>query len=297
MSKPFYIALDGGGTKSEAALFTSEGEILRQAHRGGCNPNVVGLDGSCAVITDILNELTAASPEPPQGIFAGIAGSLSGNRGVELEERLRPAFPQLVIESDIMNVIYAADAPGKCVAAIMGTGSSIFAYDGDKLYRAGGWGYLLDLAGGGFDIGREVIRACLARDDGFAAPSRLVELAEEQLGGRALDQLATFYQKGADYIASFAPTAFKAMREGDVTARGIIVASVRRVAGLVRFVRDRYDCGDRIVFSGGLLSERDILEPLLSEVLGDEIAIEFPSRSQLEGAIRRCLALHLGPRS
>ena len=291
MSKPLYIAIDGGGTKTEAALFTSDGEILRSAHRGGCNPNVVGLDDSCAVIADILNELIAASPEPPSGLFAGIAGSLSGNRGAELEERLRPSFPQLVIESDIMNVIYAADAPGKCVAAIMGTGSSVFAYDGHKLHRAGGWGYLLDLAGGGFDIGREVIRACLARDDGFAAPSRLVEMAEARIGGRALDQLSTFYEKGPDYIASFSPIAFEALREGDVTARGIVVASVRRVAGLVRFVRDRHDCGNRIVFAGGLLRERDLLEPLLCEVLGDDVAVEFPSRSQLEGAIRRCLAL------
>ncbi len=291
MSKPFYIALDGGGTKSEAALFTSEGEILRQAHRGGCNPNVVGLDGSCAVITDILNELTAASPEPPQGIFAGIAGSLSGNRGVELEERLRPAFPQLVIESDIMNVIYAADNPGPCAAAIMGTGSSVFAYDGKKLYRAGGWGYLLDGAGGGFDIGREVIRACVAHDDGFVAPSPLVSLAEARLGGRALDNLASFYDNGPDFIASFAPIAFEAMRAGDASARDIVLASVRRVAGLVRFVRDRHNCGGDVIFSGGLLVERDVLDPLLRAALGVGISLEIPSRSQLEGAMRRCLAL------
>ena len=291
MSNSLYIALDGGGTKTEAALFTAKGEVLRRAQRGGCNPNIIGLDAACAVITDVLGELAAASPSPPKGFFAGVAGALSGNRAAELEERLRPSFPGLVVESDIMNVIYAADNPGPCAAAIMGTGSSVFAYDGKKLFRAGGWGYLLDGAGGGFDIGREVIRACLAHDDGFAASSPLVSLAEARLGGRALDNLASFYDKGPDFIASFAPLAFEAMRAGDASARDIVLASVRRVAGLVRFVRDRHNCGGDVIFSGGLLVERDVLDPLLRAALGVGISLEIPSRSQLEGAMRRCRAL------
>ena len=289
-----YIAVDGGGTKTEAALFTADGEILRTARRSGSNPNIVGFDASCAVLTDILSELCAASPAPPKGLFAGVAGTLTGGNAAKLEKRLCPSFPGLVIESDIMNVVYSADDPGPCIAAIMGTGSSVFAYDGQSLHRAGGWGYLFDLAGGGFDIGREVLRACLAHDDGMGQASLLVELAVQKLGGHALDLLAAFYEKGPDYIASFAPVAFGALRAGDETARDIVLASVRHVAELVRHVRDHHSCGDRAVFSGGLLRERDILEPLLREALGDAIVLEFPLRPQLDGAMRRCLALREG---
>ena len=286
-----YIAVDGGGTKTEAALFTADGEILRTARRGGSNPNIVGLDASCAVLAEILSELRDASPSPPKGLFAGVAGALTGGNAAKLEERLRPSFPGLVVESDIMNVVYSAENPGPCIAVIMGTGSSVFAYDGQALHRAGGWGYLFDLAGGGFDIGREVLRVCLAHDDGMAPASPLVELAEQRLGGHALDLLATFYEKGPDYIASFAPIAFEALRGGDETARGIILASVRRIADLVRHVRDHHPCGDRAVFSGGLLREREILEPMLREAVDADITLEFPARPQLEGAMRRCVAL------
>ncbi len=288
MSGSTYIAVDGGGTKTEAALFAADGEILHTARRGGSNPNIVGLDASCAVLTDILSELCAASPSPPKVFFAGVAGTLTSGNAAKLEKRLSPSFPGLVVESDIMNVVYSAENPGPCIAAIMGTGASVFAYDGQQLHRAGGWGYLFDLAGGGLDIGREVLRACLAHDDGMAPTSPLVELAEQRLGGRALDHLAAIYEKGPDYIASFAPIAFEALRMGDETARDIVLVSVRRVADLVRHVRNHHPCGDRVVFSGGLLREREILEPLLREALGDATAIEFPSRSQLEGAMRRC---------
>ena len=290
-SPPLYIAVDGGGTKTEAALFTADGEVLSTARRGGSNPNIVGLEASCAILTEILLELRAASPSPPKGLFAGVAGTLTGGNAAKLAQRLRPSFPGLVIESDIMNVVYSAENPGPCIAAIMGTGASVFAYDGHQLHRAGGWGYLFDLVGGGFDIGREVLRACLAHDDGMGPDSPLVELAVQRLGGRAVDLLATFYEKGPDYIASFAPVAFEALRAGDETARGIVLASVRRIADLVRHVRDHHPCGDHAVFSGGLLREREILEPLLREALGDAVALEFPSRPQLDGAMRRCLAL------
>ena len=289
-----FIAIDGGGTKTEAALFTAGGEVLLRARRGGCNPNIVGLDASCAVLSDILTELSVSSPSPPCGIFAGVAGALTGGNVMEMEKRLRPSWPGVVIESDIMNVVYSAATPGPCIAAIMGTGSSVFAYDGQALHRAGGWGYLLDLAGGGFDIGREVIRACLARDDGMAPASSLVELAEQRLGGRALDLLATFYAKGPDYVASFAPIAFEALRAGDAAARAIVLASIRHVARLVRHVRDHYRCGNLAVFSGGLLRDRDILEPMLRKEIGADITFEFPSRPQLDGAMRRCLALREG---
>ncbi len=291
MALPTYIAIDGGGTKTEGALFTSDGVILRKARRGGSNPNSVGIDAACGVIADVLAELSASGSAPPRGLFAGLAGAISGNRGSEMEKRLRPAYPGLVIESDILDVVYSAESPGKCIAAIMGTGSSVFAYDGRQLHRAGGWGHLLDTAGGGFDIGREVIRACLAYDDGLSPSSPLVRLAEERLGGRAIDLLGDFYRQGPDYIASFAPVAFEALRAGAKDARAIVLASVRRVAELIRSLHARHDCGRRAIFSGGLLRDRDLLEPLLRETLGGAIALEFPTRTQLEGAMRRCLAL------
>ena len=291
MSEPTYIAIDGGGTKTEAALFTADGEVLLRARRGGCNPNIIGLEASCGVLSDILTELSVASPSPTRGFFAGVAGALTGDNAAEMEKRLRPSWTNLVVESDIMNVVYSAENPGPCIAAIMGTGSSVFAYDGQQLHRAGGWGYLFDLSGGGFDIGREVLRACLAHDDGMAPASPIVDLAEQRLGGRALDRLATFYAKGPDYIASFAPFAFAGLRAGDAAAREIVLASIRRVANLVRHVRDHYRCGNRAVFAGGLLRDRDILEPLLHEALGDAIVLEIPALPQLDGAMRRCLAL------
>ena len=287
-----FIAIDGGGTKTEFVLFRRDGSVVNRHVREGSNPNISGVEAACAVLAAGIDAVAPAGADAVCGIFAGVSGALTGSRAAEMKERLRGRYPRLEIESDIMNVIYSARHPGKCVAAITGTGSSVFAYDGQRLFRAGGWGYLLDSAGSGFDIGREVIRASLACDDGMSPRTLLVDLAEAKLGGRALDRLGVFYEKGRDYIASFAPVAFEAFRGGDECARAIIEATARRLAELVNFVHGHYDCGDTAVVSGGLVHERAVLEPMIRAALDDGIALEFPGVPQINGAMRRCQELY-----
>lgn len=289
-----YIAIDGGGTKTEFVLFRRDGSVVSRHVREGSNPNIIGVEAACAVLAAGVDAVAPTDGDAVCGIFAGVSGALTGTRAAEMQERLYARYPRLKIESDIMNVIYSARCPGKCIAVISGTGSSVFAYDGQRLFRAGGWGYLLDNAGSGFDIGREVIRACLACDDGMAPRTLLVDLAEAKLGGHALDRLGTFYEKGRDFIASFAPVAFDALRAGDGGAHAIIEITARRLAELITFVRGRYDCGNTAVVSGGLVNERAVLEPMIHAALDDGITLEFPEVPQINGAMHRCLELWAG---
>ena len=105
MSVTTYIAIDGGGTKTEGALFTAGGDVLLRARCGGCNPNIVGLEAACAVLDEVVGELRHAAPSPPRGIFAGVAGALTGGNAAEMERRLRPSWPEIAVESDIRNVV------------------------------------------------------------------------------------------------------------------------------------------------------------------------------------------------
>lgn len=291
-----FIAADGGGSKTEFALFTSTGHILERFTLGGSNPNSVGFEAACNVIDQGFSMAEAASGGAPViGRFAGISGALSGDYKVKLKEALSSAHPALAIDSDIINVIFSADKPSRCIAAIAGTGTAVFGYDGLSLFRSGGWGYLLDGAGGGYDIGREVIRLCLESDDDPAAPKlELVRLAEEKLGGRALDSLSKFYSEGPDFIASFAMVAFDAARAGDELASRIIRKQVSRLALQSISMRDKCDCGNHLVLSGGLLASRDVLLPMLEESVSGLLEIEIPEVPQIIGACRRCLDLFSG---
>lgn len=286
-----FIAIDGGGTKTETVLFQEDGAILARDIREGCNPNIVGLEQSCKTIRAGISAVTDGHNIP---VYAGIAGALTGDNAIAMQRRLSCEDLRIRVESDIMNVIYSVDNPGKCIAAIAGTGSSVFAYDGKTLHRAGGWGWIFDNAGSGYDIGRETIRACLACDDGMVSRGRLVDLAEEKLGATALEKLASLCGEGRDYIASFAPLAFEAMREGDETARKIITATVARLAELINFVHSRYDCGNKAVIAGGLTRERSSLEPMIRDSVHSEVELIFPDHDPIFGATRRAIAIFSG---
>lgn len=286
-----FIGIDGGGTKSEFVLFRSTGEIVRRVTKGVSNPNVIGIDGACAVIREGLRELLFDGGSVEK-IFAGVAGAYTSDNGRRLEQQLRDDGFDVVVESDIFNVIYSADRPGPCIAAIVGTGSAVFGFDGESLVRTGGWGYLLDNAGGGCDIGRDILRLALeSEEDPNSESLRLVEAAEGMAGGRILDKLGLIYERGSDYIASFAPLAFELARDGDELARRIIRRSAARIAEMMLATRARFNCGDRAIISGGLLNGRDILIPMIEDALAGEIELEVSTMPQIFGACQRALAL------
>ena len=47
MDQEYFIAFDVGGTKTDAVLFTRDGEIVRHVITPGANPLDVGFDEAC----------------------------------------------------------------------------------------------------------------------------------------------------------------------------------------------------------------------------------------------------------
>jgi len=277
-----FIAADGGGTKTEMILFGEDGHIQRRLLSGASNPNVVGLDAACMCFTSGIGELLNTG-RTPSGIFAGFAGCLTGNNAETVRTAIasRSGSVPVKVGSDILNVIHSVRGADQCIALICGTGSSVFSYDGENLRRYGGWGYLFDDAGSGYDIGRDVIRECLALEDGFGPASIVTELAQEKLGGSATKRQAEFYADGRDKIAAMAPIAFEAYRQGDKTAERILTRNFERV---IRLILAADNGSDTVIISGGLTAHRDVLEPLLKSGLPSRFSLVFPELPQIYGA-------------
>ncbi len=279
--KRCFIAIDGGGTKTEFLLFQEDGRILKRIRQQGTNPNVVGRETARDRL--LLGISALMEHRPPTAIFAGIAGVISGKHVPWLTESIAPhtkGIP-MKIASDIFNVIHSEPGIDQCTAVISGTGSSVFAFDGETLQQFGGWGYLFDGAGSGYDIGRDVLCACFAYDNGFGPMSLVTELAESRLGCRAIDILSTFYSGGRERIAAMAPVAFEAYRYGDPMAKEIIHRNLDRLIMLIQAA----EAGAKtVMISGGLVANQDIFRPYMEEKLGPDMRLLFPSMPQIYGA-------------
>lgn len=277
----FYAAIDGGGTKTEFILINAQGHVLKRVLRGSTNPNVIGAEQARANIVSGLDELCAG--RRVAGAFAGVAGSLTpGNSGL-LREAItsRISGGNIHVGSDILNVIFSVRGAERCIAVICGTGSSVFSWDGSSLHKYGGWGYLFDGAGSGYDIGCDILRACFAYDDGFAERTLLVSLAEEHLGGPAIDRLNEFYSGSRDLVAALSPIAFEAFRQGDRTARQIIERNIARLAELIKAANNG---SQTVILSGGLTAQREIIVPCLKSMLPEQMNIVIPDLPQIYGA-------------
>ena len=179
----YFIAIDGGGTKTEFVLFRGDGTIISTVVLGTTNPNSCGTENTFSVLKEGIDRLLSVG-KAPKRIFAGIAGSMLGNHRENILSFLKKQYPayKFNVDSDIKNIIGLIRDNNKCIAAIIGTGSVVYGWNGSSFKRVGGWGYLFDDAGSGYDIGREVLLAAYAYADGLTTSSELVKLAEAELG-------------------------------------------------------------------------------------------------------------------
>ena len=285
------IAIDGGGTKTELVLIRPSGEVLSRILLSGTNPNVCGIKAATETLIEGIDALLSISGGVT-AIFAGIAGCGLKHNASQITSKLKKRYPaaKILVESDIKNVIGSIENNKNCITTIMGTGSSVFGWDGETLRRAGGWGYIFDQAGSGYDIGREVISRALAFEDGLVEESPMIRAAIDRLGGSVFTQIPDLHEKGTQYIASFASVAFDAAREGDSVAIDIIRRSTDRICDLINHVAEdsAEDC--ELVLAGGLCANMDVLAPLLHEKLGDR-TVTVPELPQIFGAARMCMEL------
>ena len=101
-----------------------------------------------------INQLLYINPVV-EGIYIGGSGFLTSGNGKKIRKILKEEYHDIKIkcETDIHNVIASCTDEKQCIAVICGTGSSVFSYNDGSLTKFGGWGYLIDRKGSGFNIG------------------------------------------------------------------------------------------------------------------------------------------------
>lgn len=279
------VGVDGGGTKTEFVLFHENGQIRGRLVLEGSNPNLHGLEHTLAVLKKGLEQLLEPGMRPA-GIFVGCAGFLSGGYGAQVQSALQELYPKsrVACNSDIMNIIASGSSSHNCIAAICGTGSVIYANVNRTLHRLGGYGYLLDTKGSGFDIGRDVLRIALQQRDGVGVSSRITDLVEQQLGSTVWEHVSEIYKQGTAYIASFAPIAFAACEAGDPVAEQLLQQHAAYLAHLIQNAARQYDCGRTVTVSGSIFTANPLFLEMVKEHLEPSLEIEVPPYPPVFGA-------------
>lgn len=259
-NEDLFLGIDGGGTKTEFAVVSSDGYVLKHFKKSGCNPNDIGYSKTLGLLKDEIDGILVEFPSI-KAIFLGIAGISTGNYANRLQSELKKCYPQIDfdIKNDAHNIF--AIEENADMAVISGTGSVVFVRTEEEYKRLGGWGYLLDGAGSAFDIGRDAIRQALREEDMQESPSLMSELLRERTDTATVwEHINTIYNEGKPYIASFASAVFDAYRRGDEKAEQIIDRNARALAELLNAGVKLYGAKPIAIASGGTFEHyKDIM--------------------------------------
>lgn len=185
----YVMGIEGGGSKTEAAIMDSEGRVLGKGLAGGCNVNFCTRRAAVnAYKRAVRQALKAAGLKPEDIAYAGCTFAMAAPA----------AFAELGITADWSNYGESAVAferagirPGIGVVVIAGTGSTAIAHgkpdqqeaaaasgareNRKESFGIGGWGAVLGDDGGGYDIARRAIRRALSAEDGRTPPTSLTD--------------------------------------------------------------------------------------------------------------------------
>lgn len=167
-----YVSVDGGATKTLAACYDNEGQILGVAANGPSNFRNIGTDNAATNIREaVLASLDRSGVErnEVEKITFALAGVKDSRKSTEIID----AFIQKLELELPYTLLNDGEAGYNCrffredgIIAAPGTGMIAYGKSGNGFERASGWGWLIGDEGGAFYIGRRSLQEAAKIADG-----------------------------------------------------------------------------------------------------------------------------------
>ncbi|HEX8733596.1 MAG TPA: BadF/BadG/BcrA/BcrD ATPase family protein [Ktedonobacterales bacterium] len=296
----FVVGVDGGGTKTAAAVVGDDLSVAGSGVAGPSNYRSVGMEASSANIAEAITNALAAAGVALDALDA-ICLCLAGfdtdldlpvpQRAIALLGYHGPA----IFENDVVGAWAAVTGGETGIVTIAGTGATGLGMNTlGEFWRTDGWDYILGDAGSGYAIGLAGIHAAMEMLDGRRAPTSLARQMGECYGvedGDGMRRLADSGSLGKLRIADFARHVSEAADAGDPVARAILAHASEDIAESVAAIIRSLGMADDafpVGFVGSVFKSRWVLEPLRARIrsLAERATLTEPRYPPEVGAAR-----------
>lgn len=272
-SARFVMGVDGGATKTLAAVLDLHERTLHLGHGSSSNPDAVGPAAATAALLKATDEAIARAGiavEQLQGSVLAVAGT--DTEAVAAHVRASRPSEWLVV-NDVVGAWATATGAQPGVGAISGTGSNVFGVGPDgRAWRAGGWGHVLGDEGSGYWLAVQSLKAAIADRERSGPSTALSESATAFFGVESIEALVSLvYSKplSKGEIAAFAVETARVAHTGDPVARGLYERGAQELAKQVTAVIKQ--AGLEGEFPVGLIGSAFKAGPLFVEPLSEAI--------------------------
>jgi glucosamine kinase len=280
------VGADIGGTSTRVAVASLSDGFLAVATGGVGNPNLIGLDGSAAVIRETL---TRALSEVAGTVVSTVVGLAGGTRTMDDSGFLTAALGAEVagvarVVSDANVAFSSATSAEEGYVVIAGTGAVAGRINGAQVVdRQDGWGWLVGDQGSGFWLGRAAVRSTLLfLDEGRALGPLHADVLATTGAHDTASLVRVCYAEPPIWLARLAPLVSRHADTDPVAgeianqAAGLLAATLLRVRPV----------GDRpIVLAGSVL--------VGSVLVGSGLAASVPADQSPVGRRLRQVIAHL----
>lgn len=258
----YYLAVDGGGTKTEAILGDESGQLVGRGRSGGSNPNFVGQQQAMDSIKEAIDQ---ACRRIDRKDIARIALCVPGleTLGRDWLEEAGIDASRTFFDNDVQSTFYGTLGEESGVVVLAGTGSFVIGIDAaGQMLTVGGWGPIVGDSGSGQQIAAEALRAVSRHHDGMGPATALTEKVLQYYGIDHPQRLK--FKMSLDNISKLAPKVAECAREGDEVAGRIITREAEKMAEMAIRVVTGLDMDDEqyvLAVTGGIAN----FGPLLME--------------------------------
>jgi len=282
--KRIVLAVDGGNSKTLAAVADEDGAALAIERGGGSNFQTIGKRAAGSVLSALVdNALSAAGAKKVDVACYGIAGA---DREADFETVrgiIAPFDPagESILVNDTSLALRAGTDHGVGVALIGGAGSNCIGRDErGRIRKAGGLGPLSGDRANASSIALDAIALAIKGADGRGPKTLLEDELKKELGLESIEDVIEFEFHDAEKRldpGGLAPLVFAAADRGDEVALELLRDHGRSAGqAALAVLRGLFDPGEEVplVLGGGVLQKGG--NPALVETIRAEVMKEFP---------------------
>jgi glucosamine kinase len=221
----FVMGVDGGATKTLAAVLDLRERVLHLGHGASSNPDAVGAPAATESLLRATDEAIARAGIERDGLDAAVL-AIAGTDTDAVAAHVRATCPSSwLVVNDVVGAWAAATGARPGVGVISGTGSNVLGVGVDgRAWRAGGWGHVLGDEGSGYWLAVQSIKAALCDRERSGPETALSAAAIDFFEVPSVEALATLvYSKPLTKgeIAAFAIETARVAHAGDAVASGL----------------------------------------------------------------------------
>lgn len=295
---PYFLGIDGGGSKTDCLLVNESGQILSVSDGIGTSYRQYGKDEVIKTLRQLSERcLSKAGVLPVQvsGVCVGLpAYGENASADSDIIFAVEAFLSKVIFVNDVQVGWAGSLACQAGINVVAGTGSIAFGCDGEgNTARSGGWTEVFSDEGSAYWVAVRGMQLFTKQADGRAAKGELYRIIRDayciQDDFKFVSVAESELLPRRDKTAAFQKLIADAAKAGDLSVLAIYTEAAKELASLAVSVKKRlnFDSGKVAVsYSGGMFQVGEMLLNPFRHILQTEgMCAQKPLLSPVKGAV------------